>query len=143
MRRLTRVGLALVVGLVVLCPGGAVAQGKGGLKFEVYKDAKGEFRWRLKGPDGKVVATGGQGYKGKVACQRGVEIIKHAGSADAKTTFEVYKDAKGQYRWRLKASNGQVVAAAAEGYQTKADCETAVKMIKKAAKAPVDDLTKK
>ncbi len=146
MRRLTGVGLALAACLFILCLGGGagIAQdNKAGLKFELYKDAKQEFRWRLKGPDGKVLATGGQGYKGKADAKRGIEIIQEASDPKSKTTFEVYEDAKKQYRWRLKASNGQVVASSAEGYKTKADCESAVDLVKKAAKAGVDDLTKK
>ena len=37
--------------------------------------------------------------------------------------FEVYQDKKGEYRWRRKASNGQIVGAASEGYKSKKDCE--------------------
>jgi uncharacterized protein YegP (UPF0339 family) len=144
MRRLIGVGLALATCLFVVNPGGsALAQGKDGLKFELYKDAKQEFRWRLKGPDGKVLATGGQGYKGKADCKRGIEIIQEASDPKSKSTFEVYEDAKKDYRWRLKASNGQIVASSAEGYKTKADAESAVATVKKAAKAAVDDQTKK
>ena len=35
-----------------------VAQDKGGMTFEIYKDAKDEFRWRLKAGNGKIMATG-------------------------------------------------------------------------------------
>ncbi len=37
--------------------------------------------------------------------------------------FEVYTDKAGKYRWRRFASNGQIVGAASEGYNSKADCE--------------------
>ena len=30
-------------------------------KFEIYKDTKGEFRWRLKSANGQTIATGGEG----------------------------------------------------------------------------------
>jgi uncharacterized protein YegP (UPF0339 family) len=30
--------------------------------------------------------------------------------------FELYKSSNGEYRWRLKASNGQVIATGGEGY---------------------------
>lgn len=29
--------------------------------------------------------------------------------------FELYKDKSGEYRWRLKASNGQTIAGSGEG----------------------------
>jgi Domain of unknown function (DUF1508) len=33
--------------------------------------------------------------------------------------FELYKSSNGEYRWRLKASNGQVIATGGEGYSSK------------------------
>jgi len=44
-------------------------------KFEVYKDARGEFRFRLKAANGQVIATG-EGYKTKASCMNGIESIK-------------------------------------------------------------------
>jgi len=50
-------------------------------KFEVYKDKKGEFRFRLKSSNGQVIATG-EGYSTKKACLNGIESIrKHASDA--------------------------------------------------------------
>lgn len=33
------------------------------MKFIIYQDAKGEWRWRLKSRNGKTVADSGEGYK--------------------------------------------------------------------------------
>jgi len=44
-------------------------------KFEVYKDAKGEFRFRLKAANGEIIATG-EGYSSKAACLNGIESVK-------------------------------------------------------------------
>ncbi len=44
-------------------------------KFEVFKGKGGDFRFRLKAANGKVVAHG-QGYKSKDACLKGIESIK-------------------------------------------------------------------
>lgn len=43
--------------------------------------------------------------------------------------FEVYPDKSGQWRWRLKARNGRIVADGAEGYTRRADCYKAVERI--------------
>lgn len=51
-------------------------------KFEVYQDKKGEFRFRLKAPNGQVIATG-EGYKSKDSCINGIESIKK-NAADAR-----------------------------------------------------------
>ena len=45
-------------------------------KFELYKDNKGEFRWRLLATNGQVIATGGEGYKSKDAAKNGIESVK-------------------------------------------------------------------
>ncbi len=44
-------------------------------KFEVYKDKKGEFRFRLKASNGQVIAIG-EGYSTKKACLNGIDSIK-------------------------------------------------------------------
>jgi len=45
-------------------------------------------------------------------------------------TFEVYKDVKGEFRWRLKAVNQRVIADSGEGYRNKADCTAAIALFK-------------
>jgi len=47
--------------------------------------------------------------------------------------FSIYKDRRGEFRWRLVAANGQIVADSGEGYETKTGCEEAVQRIKTAA----------
>ena len=42
-------------------------------KFELYKDEKGEFRWKLVVSNGQTIATGGEGYKSK---ERAISFIK-------------------------------------------------------------------
>src|SRR5690606_29712251 len=44
-------------------------------------------------------------------------------------TFEIYQDKGGEYRFRLKASNGQSILAS-EGYKTKASCLNGVESVK-------------
>lgn len=55
--------------------------------------------------------------------------------------FEIYKDKKGGFRFRLKASNNQV-SAVGESYPKKASCLNGIESIKKKApKAEIVDLT--
>ena len=44
--------------------------------------------------------------------------------------FEIYKDAKLEFRWRFKANNGRILAESAEGYNNPANCEHAILLIK-------------
>jgi len=46
--------------------------------------------------------------------------------------FEVYKDKKGEYRFRMKAGNGEIIATG-EGYPQKANCLKCIDSIKKNA----------
>jgi uncharacterized protein YegP (UPF0339 family) len=45
-------------------------------KFELYQDAKDEYRWRLKSANGQVIATGGEGYASKAVAKNGIEAVK-------------------------------------------------------------------
>jgi hypothetical protein len=55
--------------------------------------------------------------------------------------FELYKDKAGKFRFRLKASNGQVIAVG-EAYETKASALNGIASVQKnAADAAVDDQT--
>jgi uncharacterized protein YegP (UPF0339 family) len=51
--------------------------------------------------------------------------------------FEVYNASRGEWRWRLWASNGRIVADSAEGYNNKADCLHGISLVKAASNAPV------
>ena len=47
--------------------------------------------------------------------------------------FELYKDARGEFRFRLKAGNGEVIAVASEGYTTKAAAKNGIDSIRRNA----------
>jgi uncharacterized protein YegP (UPF0339 family) len=69
-----------------------------------------------------------------------------AGAQDKKApaagtaTFEVYKDKGGEFRFRLKDGEGNLLAISGKGYDKKADCTAVIDAIKKdAAKAKVEE----
>ena len=45
--------------------------------------------------------------------------------------FELYKDKAGEYRWRLRHSNGEILADSGEGYTTKANALNGIESVKK------------
>lgn len=111
------------------------------LKFELYKDKRGEFRWRLKAGNGSILATAGESFVAKADAVESITRIKKHAASD-KLTFEVYLDKASESRWRLKSTNGQIVASSSESYVAKADCTKAINLIKEAAsKAKLDDQT--
>jgi hypothetical protein len=46
--------------------------------------------------------------------------------------FEVYKDSRDEYRFRLKAANGEIIALS-EGYSSKSGCLNGIESVKKNA----------
>ena len=57
-------------------------------------------------------------------------------------TFEVFKDRAGEFRWRLKSSNGQIIAVSGEGYKDKRDCQAGIHSVQSAGQAAAHvDLT--
>ena len=49
-------------------------------KFEIYKDKKGGFRFRLKAANNQVIATG-ESYSSKAGCMKGIESIRKSAPA--------------------------------------------------------------
>lgn len=112
-------------------------------KFVVRKTNTG-VKFDLKATNGQVIATS-EVYNSNAACKNGIASVqKNApvaavenqtveGYATEKNPkFEIYKDKAGEFRFRLKATNGQIIAVG-EGYTTLANCEKGVESVKKNA----------
>ena len=111
-------------------------------KFVVKETATG-FKFDLKAGNGEVIATS-EVYTTKAACLNGIESVKNncVGEIEDQTAetvetkkhpkFEIYTDKAGEFRFRLKARNGEVIAVS-EGYKAKAGCLNGVESVKKNA----------
>jgi len=56
--------------------------------------------------------------------------------------FEIYKDASDEFRWRLRARNGKIIATSNDGYHNKADAEHSIMLVKNASsETTIQDLT--
>lgn len=71
-----------------------------------------QWFWRLRASNNEIVAWSGETYTTRQACRDAVDVVK---SIAAVGSYERYTDVKGEYRWRLKARNGRIVAVS-EGY---------------------------
>ena len=117
----------------------------------VIKNTKTGIKFDLKATNGQVVASS-QVYKSMKTCLNGTaSVVKSApiaaledqtveGYAKQKCPkFEVYVDKKGEYRFRLKAINGQIIAVS-EGYVKIASCMNGIDSVRKnAVDAPVEE----
>ena len=112
-------------------------------KFVLKTVATG-YKFNLKAGNGEVIATS-EVYTTEAACKNGIESVAKnapvAGIEDQTVEgfeavkhpkFEMYVDKAGEFRFRLKATNGQVIAVS-EGYTSKAGCENGIASVKKNA----------
>lgn len=111
-------------------------------KFVIKKTNTG-FTHSLKAGNGEVIATGGEVYNRIDSIKNGIaSVIKNAPIANLEDQtvedfaveknpkFEVYTDKSGEFRFRLKASNGQIIAVS-EGYAKKPSCLNGIESVRK------------
>ena len=114
----------------------------------VFKSTKTGYKFNLKATNGEIIATS-EVYTTEKACMNGIESVKvnSAGAVEDQTIenfevlkhpkFEVYTDKAGEFRFRLKARNGEIIAVS-EGYKKKPSCLNGIESVKKnAPDAPV------
>jgi uncharacterized protein YegP (UPF0339 family) len=46
------------------------------MKYCIYKDGNGEWRWRLKAANHKTIADSGEGYTNKKDCEDAIKLVK-------------------------------------------------------------------
>jgi uncharacterized protein YegP (UPF0339 family) len=109
----------------------------------VIKNTKAGFRFNLLATNGQVIATS-ESYGTEDACRAGIESVRNSclGGVEDQTVenyevlthpkFEVYADKAGEFRFRLKARNGQIVATG-ESYKQLPGCLNGVDSVKRNA----------
>ncbi len=112
-------------------------------KFNISETKNGGFKFDLVAGNGEVIATS-QVYKSLEATKNGIASVQKNCTVEVEDQtlegfevkkhpkFEVYKDAQGEFRFRLKASNGEIVVTG-EGYKAKAGCMNGIASIGKNA----------
>jgi uncharacterized protein YegP (UPF0339 family) len=51
--------------------------------------------------------------------------------------YVTFSDVLGEWRWRLLAANGRIIAISSEGYSKREDCLHAIGLVKSSQNAPV------
>lgn len=110
----------------------------------IIKQAKSGPMFNLKARNGEIIGTS-EVYTSETACRNGIEsVIKNAPAANledqtvegfekaANPKFELYQDKKGEFRFRLKAANGQIILVG-EGYASKSGCKNGIDSIRRNA----------
>ena len=120
----------------------------------VWKQTKAGFRFNLLATNGQVIATS-ETYSSEDACLNGIESVRNSclggidsvkrccvGGVEDQTVegyetvkhpkFEVYADKAGEFRFRLKAANGEIIGVS-EGYKKLESCLNGVDSVKRNA----------
>ena len=115
-------------------------------KFVIKKTDKGHFVYKLFAYGNKCVAIGAQAYEGLGGVKGGIaSVARIAGTAPIENQtlkayetlkfpkWEIYADKKGEFRLRLYASNGNLVATTNDGYLSVQAAKKGIESVAKAA----------
>ena len=110
----------------------------------VIKETKTGVKFDLKAGNGEVIATS-EVYTTEKSCKAGIASVqknapiapvedqtKEGYAVEKHPKFEVYLDKAGEFRFRLKATNGQIIAVS-EGYKAMKSCLNGIESVKKNA----------
>ncbi len=113
-------------------------------KFVIKTTKNGGYKFDLKAGNGETIATS-EIYNALASCKNGIESVRKnsakAGVEDQTVEgfekvkhpkFEIYTDKSGEFRFRLKATNGEIIAVS-EGYKTLTSCKNGIESVKKNA----------
>ena len=116
----------------------------------VIKAAKKGVKFDLKAANGEVIVSS-QVYASLASAKNGINSIKKNAPIAAvedqtvsgfahehNPKFEVYADRKGEFRFRLKAANGQIIATG-EGYKAKKSCLNGIASVRKNCTGPIEN----
>ena len=119
----------------------------------VIKATKSGRKFDLKAGNGETIGTS-EVYAADKSCLNGIESVrKNAPIANLEDQsvepvvkgkcpkFEVYVDKAGEFRFRLKARNGEIILTS-EGYKSKPSCLNGIESVRKNADSPVQDTRK-
>ena len=112
-------------------------------KFVIRKTNTG-IKFDLKASNGEVIATS-EVYSSPESCKKGLASVQknapvaavenqtlEGHAVEKPPKFEIYTDKAGEFRFRLKATNGQIIAVS-EGYKAIASCLNGIESVKKNA----------
>ena len=112
---------------------------------------KNRCKFDLAATNGEVI--GNQAYSSETAAKNGIESVRKnapianiedqtvEGYEEAKNPkFEIYEDKAGEFRFRLKARNGEAILAS-EGYKAKASAKNGIESVIKNSDSEIEDRT--
>ena len=107
-------------------------------KFELYKDKKGEFRFRLKAANGQNILAS-EGYKTRASAAKGIESVRKNSQNPDRLVVKPGRGGKSSFH--VTATNGQTVGTS-QTYKSESGCRNGMKSVGRVlGHASIDDLT--
>ena len=117
----------------------------------LIREKNDKYSFRLKAGNGEVIAAS-QMYKSLQTCKAGIKSVRanapvanlenqtvEGFEAQKHPKFEVYTDKAGEFRFRLKAKNGQIIIAS-EGYTAVKSCLNGIESVRKNAPDATEEM---
>ena len=113
-------------------------------KFVISKTKSEQYTFNLKATNGQVILSASESYTSLDGCNGGIASVQKNALAHVEDQtvegfetlthpkYEVYQDKAGEFRFRLKARNGEPIGKS-EGYKTKASCLNGIESVGKNA----------
>ena len=109
-------------------------------KFSVSQTPAG-FSFNLVADNNEIIATS-EVYTSKAACLKGIESVQYNAplapvedqtakdyEGEGNPKFSIFLDKAGEFRFHLKAENGEIIAAS-EGYKAKDSCLKGIESVR-------------
>jgi uncharacterized protein len=91
--------------------------------LEIYKDKKGEFRWRRRASNKEIVGASSEGYKARKDCEA------NANRDTSADRWDFYKDKAGKHRWRcFSTANKKQVGKSTEAFSSSTNAKNNARM---------------
>ena len=109
-------------------------------KFVISKAKNEEYTFVLKATNGQIILEAGETFSTLATCKNSIESVKKNALAHVEDQtvenpetvthpkYELYTDKAGEYRWRLKARNGEPIGKS-EGYKAKASAINGIESV--------------
>ena len=108
----------------------------------IVKETEKTVHFNLVASNGEVIGSS-QNYSTKDGCMNGIESVRKNAEAakvedqtvegfetETNPKFEIYEDKAGEFRFRLKARNGEIILSS-EGYKAKASCKNGIESVRR------------
>ena len=111
-------------------------------QFKVKKTSNDGYAFTLVANNHEVIGVS-QTYKTMTSLKNGIESVRKNADAEIEDQtlqkfeekkcpkWEIFTDKAGDFRFRLKASNGEIILAASEGYGTKSSAKNGIDSVRR------------